>query len=533
MMEHTDTSARQAFVDAHVTRIEPLMRETNVADWDAAVSGTEEANARVGALTSELLSVYADQHAFKQVRRWNELPTGEPALDRQIRLLFLAYAGSQQDDTTIHRITGLETNIRSAYVNFRGTVAGHPLSDNDIGELLATANDSNVVRAAWEASKQIGWQVARDVIELVHVRNDAARGMGFNDHWRKDLQLAELDEGMLFDLFDDLASVTELPYAREMAALNEVLGARFGVATDQLRPWHYGDPFFQRPPRSDSRLDDIFSSRNLEDLAIQTFDGVGMNVRPILQRSDLYERSGKNQHAFCTSIDRKQDVRMLCNLKPTERWMETLLHELGHAVYDTHLDPALPFLLRTPSHILTTEAMAMLMGRLPLDGTWLRDVVGVPATEVQQIMPVLQARQRLGMLIFVRWVLVMVHFERALYTDPEQDLNSLWWDLVERFQQIRRPEGRNEPDWAAKIHLALYPVYYQNYLLGELTASQISHTIHQRCGGFVNSRQAGEYLKEAIFAPGTSVPWTALIEQATGTPLSARAFEADFVVGLF
>ena len=33
---------------------------------------------------------------------------------------------------------------------------------------------------------------------------------------------------------------------------------------------------------------------------------------------------------------------------------------------------------------------------------------------------------RLGMLIFVRWVLVVVNFERAMYQNPDRDLNTLW-----------------------------------------------------------------------------------------------------------
>jgi peptidyl-dipeptidase A len=27
---------------------------------------------------------------------------------------------------------------------------------------------------------------------------------------------------------------------------------------------------------------------------------------------------------------------------------------------------------------------------------------------------------------FARWVLVMYHFEKAVYADPDQDLNALW-----------------------------------------------------------------------------------------------------------
>ena len=80
----------------------------------------------------------------------------------------------------------------------------------------------------------------------------------------------------------------------------------------------------------------------------------------------------------------------------------------------------------------------------------------------------------------------MTHFERQLYADPDADLDTLWWDLVERYQQVRRPDGRHAPDWASKIHLAAAPVYYQNYLYGELFASQLDATLTARAGGLVD-----------------------------------------------
>lgn len=519
---------RAAFIDAHVARIDPLMRDTYQAGWDAEVTGSEADNERVAKLTAELLSVYADPEAYGRLRAWAAAPTGDPLLDRQIHLLYLAYAGAQQDEATIRRLTELEKDVRSTYVNYRGVVDGRSLSDNELTEIMSTSTSSDDVRAAWEAGKQVGQQVRDRVLQLVRLRNEAARRMGFPDHWRKDIQLAELDEAALFALLDDLAAQTDAPFARAKAELDAALARRFGVAVDELRPWHYGDPFFQRPPSTAGGLDALFADKKLEELAIRTYDGLGLEVRPILDRSDLYERPGKNQHAFCTCIDRRQDIRILCNLQPNERWMETLLHELGHAVYDQYLDQSLPFLLRTPSHILTTEAIAMLFGRLPLNGTWLREVVGVDDQTVAELVPRIQARQRLGMLIFVRWVLVMVHFERALYTDPDQDLNRLWWDLVERFQRLRRPEGRDAPDWAAKIHLALYPVYYQNYLLGELTASQLQRAMATEAGGIVGSAESGRFLRDRVFAPGATVRWDALIARATGAPLAPDAFVEEF-----
>ena len=59
----------------------------------------------------------------------------------------------------------------------------------------------------------------------------------------------------------------------------------------------------------------------------------------MLERSDLYARDGKSQHAFCIDIDHEGDVRVLCNVEPSERWMDTMLHEFGHAIYDRETDP--------------------------------------------------------------------------------------------------------------------------------------------------------------------------------------------------
>ena len=63
--------------------------------------------------------------------------------------------------------------------------------------------------------------------------------------------------------------------------------------------------------------------------------------------------------------------------------------------------------------------------------------------------------------------MVVFNFEKNLYENPDQDLNKLWWDLVEKYQFVKRPEGITlGPEWATKIHIATYPVYYQNYQLG-------------------------------------------------------------------
>ena len=178
----------------------------------------------------------------------------------------------------------------------------------------------------------------------------------------------------------------------------------------------------------------------------------------MIARSDLYEKPGKSPHAFCTDIDREGDVRVLANIVPNEYWMGTMLHELGHSVYSQQEHPrSVPYVLRTEAHILTTEGIAMMFERFSKDADWLL-AMGVAVPDPDGV-----RRGRLDaccgdqLLIFSRWCQVMFRFEKALYDNPDQDLNTLWWDLVEKYQMVHRPEGRNAPDYASKIHIVSAP----------------------------------------------------------------------------
>jgi peptidyl-dipeptidase A len=291
------------------------------------------------------------------------------------------------------------------------------------------------------------------------------------------------------------------------------------------------------PSYLDIDMDSFFEGKDIVEIAKKYYDGIGLDVNGILSRSDLYEKEGKNQHAFCTDIDREGDVRILVNIKDNASWTETILHELGHAVYDQYIDRTLPYILRQSAHTLTTEGVAMLMGRQVKNPDWLKDMMGITEEEKEQIQGPVRELLTAFELTFSRWCQVMVRFERALYTDPDQDLNALWWELVEKYQGLKKPEGRDAPDWAAKIHIAAYPVYYHNYMLGELFASQMQAAIardvlHIPAGtdlSFAGHPEVGTYLIEKIFSPGASLKWEEFVEQATGEPLSAKDFARQFV----
>lgn len=511
---------------AHLeAQLRPLEIELAEAWWESNTNSSPDAEARRTRAELARRELLADPLLFAELRSARDVAQTDPLLDRQLRLLHDAFVPHQVPDDLRRAVVELETRVESVFNNFRGTIDGRRVDDNEILEILRTSDDTVARQQAWEASKQIGPEVADRVRELARLRNQAARTLGFRDHFALALATSELDEERLFATLADVDRATAEPFAAWKHALDERLAARFGCGTDALRPWHLDDPFFQTPPADGAiALDHLFLDADLPALTLRTYDGLGLDVRPVLERSDLYARPGKSQHAFCIDIDRAGDVRVLCNVEPSERWMDTMLHEFGHAVYDRECDDALPWLLRGATHALTTEGIAMLMGRLPRDPAWLTTIAAVDDSTADSLASDLAAAQRAALLVFARWVLVMTTFERALYADPDADLDTLWWDLVEHHQRVRRPEGRRAPDWAAKIHLAVAPVYYQNYLYGELFASQLHAALVTRAGGIVDREEAGALMVREVFAPGASKRWDRLVADATGDPLSAAAF---------
>jgi hypothetical protein len=321
------------------------------------------------------------------------------------------------------------------------------------------------------------------------------------------------------------------------AEIDAKLAETCGVSVDELRPWHYHDPFFQEAPAVfGTKLDDVFKDADILRVCREFYADIGLPIDDVMSRSDLYERPGKSPHAFCTDIDREGDVRVLANIVPNEAWMGTMLHELGHAVYSSkNIPPSVPYVLRSDAHILCTEGVAMMFERFSKSGDWLKEM-GVDVPDVAAYNAAGARARRDQLLIFSRWCEVMLRFEKGLYENPEQDLNELWWNLVEEYQGLRRPEGRDMPDYAAKIHIVSAPAYYHNYMLGQLFACQVHRTIAREVlqsddapnAYYTKNPAVGKFMIDRVFAPGRSLPWNDLTKHATGEPLSARAFAAEF-----
>ncbi|MFN8224405.1 MAG: M2 family metallopeptidase [Gaiellales bacterium] len=503
-------------------RLRPLFLTSALAAWDANVVANDENEARRVAADVALSDALADPALYGRIVEARK-GAAEGATRRQLDLLYGMTATSQAPEALRHRLVELEAAVEGRFAQHRGVVRGAEVTDNEILEILRRSNDIAERREAWEASKTVGALVAEDVRALARLRNEIARSLGHRDWFAFALDVSEMSEDKLFVTLDACDAATRELFTRWKQGVDAQLAERFGCGVDELRPWHYADPFFQDVPAEGGiDLDPLFADRDVVALAGATFSGFGLPTDDVLARSDLYPRDAKCQHAFCLDVDRAGDVRVLANVRNDASWADTMLHELGHAAYDLGYADSLPWLLRD-CHLTMTEGIAIMMGALARDPEWLRTVAGFELEESNG----LQTAHAADALVFTRWVLVMTHFERALYADPDANLDTIWWELVARFQGLTPPEERQAPDWAAKIHIACAPVYYHTYLYGHLVAAQLRAAIRRTVGGLVGRPEAGAFLRERVFGPGASLRWDHLLEHATGEPLDVSFYAAE------
>jgi len=83
------------------------------------------------------------------------------------------------------------------------------------------------------------------------------------------------------------------------------------------------------------------------------------------------------------------------------RWMATLLHELGHTIYQDGIDRTeLPYDLRDDPQGFLNEGFAMFCEQPITDPVWLSDIVGLASAEAASLAPRMARQDCASLLAF-------------------------------------------------------------------------------------------------------------------------------------
>ncbi len=528
------------FVKEYEQKVTPLYQKYNEAAYKAAVSGDEEQYKLATEYKIMLSKIHSNKESFKKLKYIKSSKLiSDPVLVRELDELYNLFLPNQIEEGKLVEIITLENEVKRKFNTFRPEIDGKIVSVNKIEEVLRSSTNEEELKKYWEASKKVGSLVNEDLIKLVKKRNEAARELGFSNYYEMALKTNGQDPEEIENIFNDLDMLTRGPYMQLKEEIDAFLAKKFKIDTEELMPWHYQNRFFQKAPLIyNINFDKFYKNIKSVDVVKDYFKGIGLDIDDVLNNSDLYPKERKSQLAYTTDIDRKGTVRILANVNHSMSSMTTLLYESGFAAYLKYIDKDLPFALHKPPQFAANDAVATLFSSFSSNMGWIEKMLNVPKNKTDKLKDISLKQLRLEKFVFARWAQVMYRFEQELYNNPDQDLNTLWWDLVERYQLVNRPPDRNAPDWATKTHLITMPCSYHNYMLGELIASQIHFYVKQnilkddgsacdtKC---IDNPDVGKYMIENLFKPGAKYGLNQWLKNATGETLSPDFYTNQYI----
>jgi peptidyl-dipeptidase A len=553
----------ELFLSTVTSLLGPVAVSANLADWTSLTDVTPEhtgqrtgADKALAALAGSKLIIEKTKALLKNRKQLDE----ETA--RQLDKLLL---GAAESPGTIPDVVGARVEAEAHQASIldgytfcgapggKGGACARPMTANQIDDILRKSRDLPERLRVWTASKEIGRLLKPGLVELIKLRNQVAREMGYHSYFA--LQVA--DYGMTVDemmkLLDDALETTKPLYDGLHCFARHELAARFKRSPPRLIPAHWlGNRWAQSWPGlvESANLDPLFKGATAESIvksAENFYVSLGFPKLPssFWERSDLYPVPAgvarkKNAHASAWDLDRAGDVRSLMSVEPNAEWFDTAHHELGHIYYFLSYDnrPEVPYLLRDGANRAFHEAVGEL-AKLASQQTPYLVKVGVMPEGKQPDPTEWLLQSALDSIVFLPFSAgTMSHFEHDLYEEelPPSEWQQRWWNDVATFQGVVPPGSREGDlcDACTKSHINDDPAQYYDYALATMIKFQLhdhicSKILKQdvRACDYSGSKEVGAFLK-GILSLGATRDWRTVIKEATGEAISPRAMMAFY-----
>lgn len=427
----------------------------------------------------------------------------DPLLERRLQVLLQAFRGAR---VSAHPdVRSLVNEISDAIVAQRYDVLGQELDLGAVRHVLRTEANRDRRKAAWLAFGPLSRRLDARTRELFCLRNALAKTAGFENYVHMQLDSQGLTLQQVRGTLEELTLASEPAYRDLLSegATRQKLG--------RVQPWDIkylldgvgGLPgkYFPRGGIA-ARLDEWAAHHGLDLKAL----GISAHMLDI------------PYNGLCLAVT-PRDIRMLGNWSDGHNYYKTAFHELGHALHAAFSDPGSYVLRREPA--VFNEAMAELIGYTVQDPAWLAHA-GLTPSEVHSA-----ATNAMGpWFAYLRQRTAHALFEFEAYANPDADLDVINAGLEARVLGCSMDEA---PRWAAEPNAwySRYPVYWQNYVLADVVASQIHHDLRRRFGAVWRNARALEYVREQYWAPGGALDWQEKLHRGTGEGLSSRALVSD------
>ena len=506
----------KALRDKFGKKLEKITCDLELADWDFYTNSTDDNMKKCATTQGELSNLYNNRDLYKKFKQIKEIGLGDKQLNKQVKDLVRDFYEEIESGDELKALRDKQNEIANKYNSYVLRIDNKPVSKAEIYKILETETDPEIRRKAFEANVKAGDVIADDLVELVKMRNEYARSKGYDNYFDYKLEESyDISPQKLDELIDGVYSKVGDKCSEIYEKNKKELASAFGIDPEELKEWHYG--LLPKDSPEGAVNEYLKTKEQVVDIAKKVYSQMGYDVDNMGITLDLFPRKNKNTHGFAFCIKPGKDARILANLTNNTLSLSTLLHELGHCVYDIGIDTRLPFVEQESSSPAMTEAIAKMMEDLPKSEHILADLV--PEDILTPYMKKLKEDEAK----FVAHSIRIINFEREMYKNPDQDLKKLWREMKIKYLH-RGDETPINNEWATIPHFLSHPGYYQNYFRAALLKAQIYNAMKSELGEISENKKTAEFLNERLFKFGSSVWEEDLIEELTGKPLSEDDF---------
>ncbi len=538
------------YIEQKEELIRNYSKESAVALWNATVSGNEvdyqklidldfaftksNQNAPDHFSPDQFFSisknVFTNEQDFQLLKKLkkSDLIT-DTLLHRQLNVLYQAFMGSQIETEKYQQLIFTEIKLWQVFTTLKLEIDGKKYRIHQLDSLRKKAVNDEIFKQIFYAYQKQGQLLAPDIIRMVKERNSFAANFGYSDYYHLLLDVKDQNPDRIALLLDEIEQKTRNPFFEAKAIIDQMLAKRFHISESGLRPWHYNeDRASYLPKRFTMQMDSLFTGIDPIKKAAQFFEGIGLPIQDVIDNSDLKYHPQKSSATSMINIDFKNDIRLISSVQKTHEGMSRMMHLGGHASHYKSISDDVPYLLKTPSLIIG-EGIAGFFESLATNVDWLKDEVAMDNQQQNVYVVVCRHLQQVDRLFRCRKLSVMANFEREIYRNPEQNLDSLWQQLNLKYLGIHFIDKENSGFWAANKFNTSLSCTIHNSILADVFSVQLQHAIKNRVlretnGVYSRNKAVGRYLVENLYRYGNQLSWEQLIVKATGEPLNPDYF---------
>lgn len=332
--------------------------------------------------------------------------------------------------------------------------------------------DRSVRESAWRAvtarMEQDAERLSEIYDELIRIRHQIATNAGFDGYQHymfAAMHRFDYSIEHCLEFHDSIEAVCQPLRHKTDAERKQALGV------ESLRPWDMGVDVKGRPPLTPfTDVQDMIDGcsrifHSMSDELGDLFDQLDAN-----DCLDLESRKGKAPGGYQYYLQKSRLPFIFMNAAGTQRNVETMIHEAGHAFhsfFSGHLD----LIHERDSPIEFAEVASMSM-ELLTHPQW---------TEFYSEQDADRARRNHleDIIALMPWIATIDAFQHWIYANPEhtrEERVEKWLELGERFGSNLDYEGLDhihELSWQRQGHLFGVPFYYVEYGIAQLGALQM------------------------------------------------------------